>query len=418
MIEDGVKVHMTKSESDFLKILKNTVHPVDNFTLDSPDWDEIISVARKQNLFPLVFDVAEALPRFETVEDKYFIQATGAMSGQMQKTADFLDLYKHFLSAGLAPIVMKGIICRNLYGEKADFRVSGDEDILIEKKDYKRIVTALKDCGYETEEEADSGMEVVQEVTFSSRETGLTVEVHINPFGSKNNIRDKMNEWFRNVFDSTENVIIYDVPIRTMKPTDHLLFLIFHDYKHFTGGGFGVRLMLDTLLFAEKYYERIDWEYIDRALKDTGIAPVYADMVALGNKYLGFTLPVRGGSTCPEELLEDMLWMGTFGNSTKADTTAWTLVSNAVQEANSGNRKDVKGGKVKSELRYLFPSWRTWKTWRPYLKDKPWMLPNEWLRRVGRYLRKETPTHNLSEINESYGIAERRLELLRKYKVL
>lgn len=407
---------MTKSESDFLKILRNTVHPEENFTLDAPDWDGIITVARKQNLFPPVFDAADALPGFETVEDKYFIQATGAMSVQMQNTSDFIDLYRHFLSAGLAPIVMKGIICRSLYGEKADFRASGDEDILIQKKDYPHIAAVLKDCGYEPEEKPDSHMEVVQEVTFSSKESGLTIEIHLNPFGTVNKTRDKMNEWFRDVFDSTERVIVNDVPIHIMKPTDHLLFLIFHDYKHFTGGGFGVRLMLDTLLFAEKNYEKIDWEYIGRALEDTGIAPVYSDMVALGNKYLGFNLPEKNESTCPEELLDDMLRMGTFGNSTKADTTAWTMVGSAVQEANDG--KDSKSGRVKSEIRYLFPSWRTWKTWRPYLKDKPWMLPIEWIKRAGRYLRKETPTHNLSEINESYSIAERRLKLLRKYKVI
>lgn len=409
---------MKKSESDFLKILKNTVHPEDNFTLGSPNWNEIISVASKQNLFPLVYNAAESLPGFETVEEKCFIQATGAMSRQIQKTTDFLDLYKHFLSAGLSPITMKSIICRNLYGDKSDFRASGDEDILVEKKAYTQVAAVLRDCGYEPEEEPDSGMEVVQEVTFCNKESALIVEVHINPFGSKNNMRIKMNEWFRDVLDSTENVIINDVPIRIMNPTDHLLFLIFHDYKHFTGGGFGIRLMLDTLLFAEKYYERIDWEYIDTALDDTGIAPVYADMVALGNEYLGFSLPEQGSLTCPEELLEDMLRMGTFGNSTKVDTTAWTLVGNAVQEADNGEKKNEQNGRMKSILRYLFPSWRTWKTWRPYLKDKPWMLPVEWRRRVGRYLRKETPTHNLSEINESYDIAEQRLKLLRKYKAI
>ncbi|MCD8013361.1 MAG: hypothetical protein LUG99_09325 [Lachnospiraceae bacterium] len=98
---------MTKSELDFLKILKNTVHPEENITLDAPDWDVIVSVARKQNLFPLVYDAAGTLPGFETVEDKYFIPATGAMSGQMQNTSDFVDVYKHFLLVGLAPIVMK-----------------------------------------------------------------------------------------------------------------------------------------------------------------------------------------------------------------------------------------------------------------------------------------------------------------------
>ncbi|MCD7859022.1 MAG: nucleotidyltransferase family protein [Firmicutes bacterium] len=409
---------MTKAEQQFLSILKKAVHSDSSGTIENPDWTGILSAARKQNLLALIFDASQNIPGYEAIESKYFQPVATQMSIQMQKTTDFLQLYQAFLSDGLSPLALKGIICRNLYGARADFRASGDEDLLISKEDYDETAKTLNRCGYQAEDMPDSGLELIQEVTFKNPKSPLTIELHLNPFGTDNDFCVKMNEWFRNVFDGDEIIVIDGVPIRTLEPTDHMLFLIFHDFKHFTGGGFGIRLMLDTLLFAKRYYNRIHWEYIDKALEDTGIAPVYADMVSIGNKYLGFDLPERYTTTCPDELLEDMLRMGIFGNSTKADTTAWTMVGNAVQGADGAEKKAARGGRVRSIFRYLFPSWRTWKVWRPYLKDKPWMLPAEWCKRVGRYLRKETPTHNLSEINESYAIAEHRLELLRKYKVM
>ena len=35
--------------------------------------------------------------------------------------------------------MMKGLICRQLYGEYCDHRPSGDEDILIRKAEYKQV---------------------------------------------------------------------------------------------------------------------------------------------------------------------------------------------------------------------------------------------------------------------------------------
>jgi len=98
------------------------------------------------------------------------------MSNQAQKTEDFLELYRAFLNDRLSPIVLKGIICRQLYGEKCNLRPSGDEDILIEKKDYGRAVLVLKKCGYASNELPDRNLDMVQDVTFESPEANLSIE--------------------------------------------------------------------------------------------------------------------------------------------------------------------------------------------------------------------------------------------------
>lgn len=411
---------MTKAEETFLLILKDAIHPdSEPSELSSHDWASVFDVAKKQNLFPFIYDVATNYPsftEFDSSNPRYFAFATAAMTMQMQKTEKFVELYQAFLSAGIAPITMKGIICRSLYGGRADFRPSGDEDILIEKKDYAKAVEVLESCGYHREKQPDKAMKVVQEVTFnSSSEVGeptLTVELHLNPFGTANTLRESMNDWFRIIFQSNETVVIRDTPVRTMTPTDHFLFLVLHAFKHFIGGGLGVRIMLDVLLFEEKYGDRIDWVYIDKALNESGASGFLADLISIGNEYLGFHLAQKAESVSPQELLDDMFRTGTFGNTTATDRTAERIVSDAVQ-------KDGKDkGKLTSCFRLLFPSWKTWMSWKPYLSDKPWLLPVEWVKRVVRYFRRETSTSNLNEIDKSYEVAKDRLALLKKYGVM
>lgn len=59
-----------------MSILKNAVHPQEMFSIDNPDWSGIIKTARKQNLFPLIFDAAQSLPGYEEIEARYFNTVT------------------------------------------------------------------------------------------------------------------------------------------------------------------------------------------------------------------------------------------------------------------------------------------------------------------------------------------------------
>ncbi len=408
---------MTVSERDFLIILKNCIHPDTHTPLlcDSVDWNEIFAVTLNQNLFPLIYDAAGNYPSFREFDESHpelMTRATLSLSNQIRNTDEFLNLYKQFLNNGLAPVVMKEIICRELYGEKADLRPSGDEDILIEKDEYEKAEEVLVEAGYIKEDkEFDSTFSHMQEVTFTSSDSNLVIELHINPFGYWDDIRTKMNNWFRKVFSRTVEISVSGVHIRTMAPTDHLLFLVFHAFKHFIGKGFGIRLLLDTLLYTERYYDGIDWDYIFEGLRDVGAESFFSDMIVIGNEYLGFQIPALKTPVSPDALLDDMLQVGIFGNSTKENAASGAFMNIAV-----GGKPVQNDYRIKSVdmFHLLFPSWRTWLTLRPYLADRPWMLPVEWCKRVGRYLKKKDKV----DYTQSWNIAERRLELLKKYGVI
>ena len=179
-------------------------------------------------------------------------------------------LYKEFLKSDIHPIVMNGIIYRQLYGEYCDHRPSGDEDILIRKSEYKHAEKILVANGHipENKNVTPALLEDVQEITFYSGQTGLSIEVHINPIGHEYRWLRQLKDCFQNVFMSCHEEIIDGVQVTTMGHTDHMLFLILHAFKHLSTGGFGICQVVDILLYAEKYGAECNWTYLHHILSE------------------------------------------------------------------------------------------------------------------------------------------------------
>lgn len=401
--------------SNFLALLGRLVNPEAAGSLSAPvDWTEIFRLAGEHNVSALIFDTASELPEFLACPaySSYMAEAMEQVVYQARQTDAFLELYRAFSENGLYPIVMKGIVCRQLYGEYCDHRPSGDEDILIRKEDFELAERILKEQGYfhEHSQITLKELEELQEVTFLNAETQLVIELHINPFGHENHLRRRMNDLFRNVFENYREIEVNGTVLHTMNHTDHFLFLILHVFRHWTASGFGIRQALDILLYEKQFGEEIDREYIRAALEDIGAVEFLTDLICIGNQYLAFSLPVFGKPNCPEELLDDIMHSGAFGNSTQAQRTAVHMTSAAISP--SKHR-----GKAAVLWLAIFPSRAQLLSLHPELQRKPWLLPVRWVQRWGRFLR-HSRENDGSLMKESMKISRRRMELLRKYKVI
>ena len=128
---------MTAQMHNFLLILNAAMHPseiAEPTQLEKPvDWAYLSMQARKQNLLPIFVDIAQQHESYRTYSDfaKDTQDAMAMVTAQIQKSVEFLDLYKAFLNQGLSPVVFKGIALRQIFGQYGDLRLSGDEDILI-----------------------------------------------------------------------------------------------------------------------------------------------------------------------------------------------------------------------------------------------------------------------------------------------
>ena len=402
----------------FCQIVKGNIHHKTWKPLNEKiDWKYLVQVAKSHNIFPMFFEGAQECDTYtQYSEYSKDIQTVFALvSSQVKRTASFLRLYQSFRDVGLYPLVVKGLVCRQLYGDWCDHRPSSDEDILVRIDDFWKAKKILEANGYVPREEVKADIDLihVQEITFINEVEQLHIELHLNPMGRENDARSQMSDYFQDVFDDYIEMEIEGVKIRTMSHQNHFTFLILHAFRHFLGGGIGVRQMLDILLYQDKYGQEINIDKLEKTLRRFKAFTFWSDLVHIGNKYLGFNLPVIQEPCSAEELLEDMISNGVFGNDTEAKRAAERTVMFTTGEYLKGKRSN----KISMLWKTIFPSKEYLLQNSPYLQEKPWLLPIAWIERWGRFM-KRNYTQDNSLIQESFKISERRTKLLKKYDVL
>lgn len=409
---------MKKEYADFLPILSKALHSECSENPVQPvDWYRVITLAKSHKVLPLIVQTERGNEAFSS--HQIFTSVTGITVGQtvsqIKRTELFIRLYSKMNGQEIFPLVLKGIVCRELYGNLADYRISGDEDILVEKENFPKIDRFLKSEGFVPDKDniSENQRNFLQEVTYVSDVADMRLEVHLNLLGTEDALRIKMNEYFNDVFRDFREIDFGGVKIRTLTHTKHFLFLVFHALKHLTVSGFGIRMVCDILLYMEKYYEEIDFDYIYSALKEVNGESFLEDLIFIGNEYLGFSLATTGKVNCPEELLEDILESGIYGNYSQARRTSVHMVHMAFSERKASSHF----GKVGLIFDTVFPTKDKFRENCPDIDEKPWLIFSEYFKRIGRFL-----SHNKSDggnlASESMKIGRKRIELLKQYKLL
>ena len=407
------RAHMDSQINNFLQMLKFAIHGASSDNLpklsEPVDWNMLEEISKAHNLFPLFHEIACKYPEYRnrSAYGENINIAITTVAQQIKKTEAFLKLYRAFLKADLHPIVMKGLICRQLYGKYAEYRPSGDEDIFVRKCDFYKVKAILEEHGFvcSLPEVTEAQLDQLQDVGFYESRNSFLIEVHTNIMGHMNQMRTQMGECFRDVFEHVRTVVIRDVPVATMGHTDHFLFLVLHAFKHFSLSGVGVRQMMDILLYQKKFEQEIAWERVKDALEANHAAEYFGDLQSIGVEYLGFDFQVRFRTCSPESLLKDMMEVGVFGKREATDVLAARINLNAM---------DQKMGRVRTWIRAGFPPMQYMINGAPYLKERPWMLPVEWVKRWGRFFKKAR-RYDGNLMTDSVKKSRERMELLKKY---
>lgn len=394
---------MTDEKILFLKSLIGVLD--EEITLE--EGKTILKMAARHNVLPLCFESVSKTKGFDRegfakLESKVF----STVFSQTKRSANFKKLYKIILDEGIKPLVLKGIICRNLYGEFCDHRPSGDEDILVKKEDYFRLESILKENGYIPEEKVDKKtLSGKQEVTFRGA-NGLNIEVHLNIIGTENKSRRSMNEYFANAFSNAVEIEIDNQRYYTLDYTDHYIYLFYHMFKHFAMTGVGVRQILDMFKFGEHYFAEIDWNRVNDAIELTGAGKLYGDVMEIGRLYWNFEFENVFGVSFPQKLLDDMFSSGAYGNETSEQKGSKVKVLSAMES----------GGKW-STLRSIFPTVEAMREHYTMLYKHPYLLPFMWVIRIVRYIFRSR-TGQTYNVLKSETIADKKIQLLRDYNII
>lgn len=394
----------------YLELLKSVVTGVAPTFESLPHLDEVFSCSKLHNTLALTWYAASKCPELQNNEalSKAKPQAVASVIDQCQRTESFLTVYNKLLKSGVKPLVLKGIVCRELYGKLRDYRPSGDEDLLVTVKDFYKVQSVLLSEGFiqlhhfENEKE----LKKLQEITFEQKETRLHLEVHINAIGIENERHARLNRQFSSVFEHAVAVTVQKHTLYTLSPTDHLCYLFLHLYKHFCHHGVGVRQILDVLLFLREYRGKIDFKRLETVIKESRTKDFWEDLLTIGNRYFGLQ---NNGAVDhhADELLEDCLDSGSFGLRVSEERHFGNILADL----------DLKPPKTKLRAVFLigFPPPKIMYKMYPQLQNKKFLLPAFWLRRIFGFLHRYGPK-GIRAGATGAGIGKKRSTLQSKYE--
>ena len=377
--------------------------------LSPAQWSELASLAMAHKVLPLIFEpayplVSRADPALAAALKR---QVRQQVIVQTLRTADFLELYRALEETGAAPLVVKGIVCRQLY-PKPDHRPSADEDLLIPPEQLGLCHEVMTRLGLSTTE---SDPENAYEVPYRKPGSPLYIELHKQLFPPGFRTADsEFNDFFGTLH---RHNTIQEVPggrVRTLHPTDHMTYLLFHAFKHFLHSGFGIRQICDILLFAHHHDERIDWERVRLSCRCIRAEKFAAAVFAIGSRHLHFD-PIGPWDAIDVDempLLEDVLQAGIYGSSELSRQHSSTVTLEAASA-----RKSPQIG----FLAAAFPSAKALEGRYPWLKKQPYLLPIAWAERMAAYLR-ETKHRPDSSLADALKIGAERVKLLRQYDIV
>lgn len=389
-------------------------------TLPQEVWKALFDLAESQHVLPMICDAVYGCPAAEQADAAFLKavkrRAVRQVMAQTQKTAEFLGLYRHLEQSGVEPILVKGLICRELY-PNPDHRCSGDEDLLIRPETLAECHNAMLACGMAVmgpEPEPQSACEV----SYGKPGSPLHIEVHPYLFPMESEAYGDLNGYFTDVYEKTVRLCLQDTQITTLDHTSHFFYLICHAFKHFLHSGFGIRQVCDIGLYANAYGSQVDWQQILTQCTEIRADRFAAAVLRIAEKYLSFS---RDRACCPPDwgdpeidasaLLEDLLSGGVYGGSSVSRMHSSNMTLDAVAA-----RK--RGVKARSPVRTsLFPSARKLQGKYPYLKKYPVLLPVAWCSRILKYSR-ETFTVEGNSASDAVRIGKSRIALLREYGII
>ena len=300
---------MQHTQQLFLEALKSALKNEQvewNNKLEAQEWMDLFRMAEVHQILPMIYEAVYRSPAAGQADPQILAPAKAQMVRtvimQTQKTGEFEPLYRYLRERGICPLVVKGIVCRNIY-PNPDYRISGDEDLLIRPEDFRKCHDLLREYGMQTSEhdmDAEE-LESVYEVPYGKKGSLIYIELHKSLFQPESEAYGDLNRFFANVHKDAIDIRIDGTDIRTMGYTDHLFYLICHSFKHFLHSGFGIRQVCDIILFANEYGDAIDWEKILRQCREIHADLFAAALFAIGEKYLTFD---------PEKAHYPKVWQG------------------------------------------------------------------------------------------------------------
>lgn len=286
----------------------------------------------------------------------------------LQQDAALHEIEAAFSEAQISFLPLKGAVLRTYYPEPW-MRTMADIDILMELKDEERVHQQLLSMGYENKSYGGKKDNVYFKAPY------VTIEMHKNLFMYE----DEWNGYFSSP-DSPMYVWNRLMPmdgyscIYQMDSELFYVYMIAHMAKHLKDdGGIGVRAFMDLYVYRQNFEKLLDWDAIHHDLTLLGLTTFAERAATLADCWFSSKLD---NINYPDESYECfanyVLDGGTYGS------TEYFVANNEALGEERG------GSSVGYIWKRAFPSRTSMEKRFPQLKEKGYLLPYYWGKRLWR----------------------------------
>lgn len=322
------------------------------------DWNQFFALSKKQEVYAMVAqsidysylppDIAREL----NDQSKSELVRLIAMQNELKAIEEQLEKNE------IRYMLLKGSVIRNYY-PKQSMRQMSDIDIMYDPQKRDILLEIMKKRGYKMKSDGDNSDDFVKAPYY-------TFEFHRDLFKDVYGFCPDFSFVWDHAERSAEKPFEY-----IMCAEDLYLFHIAHMYKHGILGGFGVRFLVDTYLILKKNPD-MDTALLQRQLGKLNLSDFEEKI-----KILSFS--VMEDKALTEEqtaLFNDIIQNSIFGAADNIDIAA------AYEAYNAAN-----GGGVLGYLKNrIFPSKQQMQSMYPQLKEKGYLLPYYYFKRLFKNL--------------------------------
>ena len=229
------------------------------------------------------------------VHDPAFTQAKAkAIRKVALMDAEMAGIFARLEAAGIWYMPLKGTVLKAYY-PRFGMREMADRDILFDASRADDVRAIMVGLGYEAKHFGAGIHDSYYKKPVSN------FEMHRALFGAGH--APALCEYYGDV----ERRLLGDGYAKRFTPEDFYVYMIAHEHKHYSGGGTGLRSVLDTYVYLSK--ERLDLDYVEAQCGKLGIG----DFERV-NRSLAMRLFEGGELTAAErEMLGYIAESGTYG---------------------------------------------------------------------------------------------------------
>lgn len=173
------------------------------------------------------------------------------MDMAVRQTEAFLE------QSGIWYMLLKGSVLKDLY-PKPGMRQMSDCDILFDPAYQQQVHDYFVSQGYEVECYQEGNHDVYVKAPV------YNFEMHTSLFGWEH--QKELEDYYSGIYSKLIVGEGSDYK-RFFTPEDFYVYFIAHAYRHHSGGGVGLRTLVDIYVYLDTYKDTMDWTYVSEQLR-------------------------------------------------------------------------------------------------------------------------------------------------------